>query len=302
MMDPSPPPPAQSAQRGALFDGGFLRRLERLTLPARLDAGGAGGAPSARARGLGDSLEFADHRAYSPGDDRRLVDWACYARSRKLLVRRFHRHPSAPLGVWIDASASMGADGGRCFDYARQLAVALALVGVRSGRGVRVGTYADTPGPATSLAATSQMGPLMSALAGVQAGGRADLAGCLREMAVAVGAGQTIIISDLLEGDDLSQAIGRLVRPRREVCVIHLHTPCTLGTGSWRLVGAEGGTVDVELTDEAVRQYEQASADWRSRCRRECIGAGANYAEASIDWPLERLMLGELRWSGLLSG
>ncbi|HBJ97375.1 MAG TPA: DUF58 domain-containing protein, partial [Lentisphaeria bacterium] len=37
----------------------------------------------------GDSSEFQDYRAYTPGDDLRRVDWNIFRRSRRLLLRRF---------------------------------------------------------------------------------------------------------------------------------------------------------------------------------------------------------------------
>ncbi|RPI63335.1 MAG: DUF58 domain-containing protein, partial [Planctomycetaceae bacterium] len=76
--------------RHAFVDERFLARLERLALIAkRLAAQGVG---PRRSRRLGDGLEFADHRDYSPGDDPRFIDWPYYARMEKLLLRLFHEH------------------------------------------------------------------------------------------------------------------------------------------------------------------------------------------------------------------
>jgi uncharacterized protein (DUF58 family) len=81
-------------------------RLKALRLQARRVAGANGiGQHQSRSRGAG--LEFAQYRAYEPGDELRHIDWKLYARSDKFFVREAER--DSPLVVWclIDISASM---------------------------------------------------------------------------------------------------------------------------------------------------------------------------------------------------
>lgn len=57
--------------------------------------------------GLGNSVDFQDHRPYSPGDDLRYVNWAAYARTDSLLLK-VHRHEAVPaVDLVCDTSASM---------------------------------------------------------------------------------------------------------------------------------------------------------------------------------------------------
>ncbi len=57
--------------------------------------------------GLGNSVDFQDHRPYSPGDDLRYVNWAAYARTDALLLK-VHRHEAVPaVDLVCDVSASM---------------------------------------------------------------------------------------------------------------------------------------------------------------------------------------------------
>lgn len=82
-------------------------RLKALRLQARRISGAQGiGQHQSRSRGAG--LEFAQYRAYEPGDEPRQIDWKLYARSDKFFVREAER--DSPLIVWclIDATASMG--------------------------------------------------------------------------------------------------------------------------------------------------------------------------------------------------
>jgi uncharacterized protein (DUF58 family) len=89
----------------ALIPPDVYARLAGLRLHARLATGQGIGAHNSRARGAG--LEFAQYRAYEPGDEPRRVDWKLYARSDRFFVREAER--DSPLTVWaiVDASASM---------------------------------------------------------------------------------------------------------------------------------------------------------------------------------------------------
>ena len=81
-------------------------RLKDLRLHARRISSGQGiGQHASRSRGAG--MEFAQYRAYEPGDEPRQIDWKLYARSDKFFVRESER--DSPLNVWvlIDATASM---------------------------------------------------------------------------------------------------------------------------------------------------------------------------------------------------
>lgn len=86
--------------------------LKRLQLTARRSAASQGlGQHASRSRGAG--LEFAQYRAYEPGDELRQIDWKLYGRSDRFFVREAER--DSPLTLWllVDASASMAfADAG----------------------------------------------------------------------------------------------------------------------------------------------------------------------------------------------
>ena len=112
-------------------------RLKDLRLTSRRAVGGQGiGLHRSRSRGAG--LEFAQYRAYEPGDEPRQIDWKLYARSDRFFVREAERE--SPLAVWIliDASASMTQadvdrpEGSR-LDAARALAACLAELALRQG-------------------------------------------------------------------------------------------------------------------------------------------------------------------------
>ncbi len=112
-------------------------RLRDLQLSTRR-IGGAQGYGQHRSPNRGAGLEFAQYRAYEPGDELRQVDWKLYARSDRFFVREAER--DSPLDVWllIDTSASMSqADQARPqytrMDAARALAACCMELALRQG-------------------------------------------------------------------------------------------------------------------------------------------------------------------------
>jgi len=98
-----------SAERLGL-DQEMLARLERMSVAARTRVRGTmqGGRRSHR---TGASLDFADYRLYTPGDDTRAIDWNAFGRSGKPFVKLFFDERELTLRLWVDASASMNTGG-----------------------------------------------------------------------------------------------------------------------------------------------------------------------------------------------
>jgi uncharacterized protein (DUF58 family) len=80
---------------------------------------------------FGFSQEFAEYRAYMPGDDLRYMDWNVFARTEKMFLKRYKGETNSQLLILLDTSASMGfgSTGLNKLDYARFLAASLAYLG-----------------------------------------------------------------------------------------------------------------------------------------------------------------------------
>src|SRR5215813_14459399 len=89
-----------------LFDEKTLRKLERLTLVAtRVRAGAMKGERRSTKRGT--SIEFADYRDYTRGDDLRRLDWNVYARLEKPFIKLLEEEEDLSVNILLDASRSM---------------------------------------------------------------------------------------------------------------------------------------------------------------------------------------------------
>src|SRR3990167_5728149 len=56
----------------------------------------------------GVSIDFAEYRPYSPGDDPRSVDWNVFARTDRYYLKKYHGETNTDVHIVLDASASMG--------------------------------------------------------------------------------------------------------------------------------------------------------------------------------------------------
>ena len=112
-----------------MFDEGFLRQLDRLKVLMKQPVRGGlkGGRRSVK---RGQSVEFADFRDYSLGDDLRQLDWNVYARLEKLFVKLFVEEEDVTITFLVDASPSMAFGQPEKLLFAKRAAAALGYIGL----------------------------------------------------------------------------------------------------------------------------------------------------------------------------
>lgn len=263
----------------SFFDDALLARLEllRLARPGPAE-------PAERRLGpartpIGDGLDFADHRPYSPGDDVRFIDWRAAARQDRLLVRRFHTHSIADVALLLDASASMDVAGR--FTRHRQLTAALAAIAIAEGRSVRVMTLgAGLAEPWLLGPCREELSQLWAHLAAVEPAGRLDLPACLADLPERLaGAGTCVLISDGLDMPDGPAGLLAALEPtRRDVAWLcpQIDIPANIPAGAVRLVHAESAEARVLTVTPALQaRAEKARRDWLDALGREVRAAGA---------------------------
>lgn len=214
---------AASTIDAELFPPEFLRFLA--TIPERVRRLAAGTAFGSRAaRATGGPFLLRGHRAYRPGDDLRRVDWGVLARHDRVVVREFDAEKDARTEVLVDASASMGALGGRVAAV-RAAAIAFA-VGLVDGGRARLVEWTDS-GPVVRSegdAARDLTGALV-ALSAYAPQGRVDVGEAMRVTAASLPRGSRVVcVSDLLTPADPS-VLHRLGARARGGVLLHLRVP-----------------------------------------------------------------------------
>ena len=170
----------------------------------------------------GFSVEFAEHRAYQPGDEPRYVDWKLLARTDRLYVKQYEEETNLRAMLVLDTSRSMawtGAPGERLtkLAYARLLTAALALVLLRQRDATGLITFDDEV--RRILPPRARRGhwyQLLAALQGTEAGRGTAAEPALRRVVDQLRRrGLVVFISDLLLDRDLALEGAPLPGPSR---------------------------------------------------------------------------------------
>ena len=166
-----------------------------------------------RSPDFGFSQEFAEYRAYTPGDDLRHVDWNVFARTEKAYLKRYRGETNTEVMVLLDASASMGFASGavRKFDYSKFLASALVYLAHLQRDSTGLIVFHDDV--ANFVRPSGRQGQLMRLLHGIdnaQLGKRTDFRRPFFELQQFLKRrGITILISDFFESPENDRADGR---------------------------------------------------------------------------------------------
>ena len=95
-------------------------------LPRRRFSGSVRGERISKQKGI--SLEFADYREYSPGDDLRHLDWSILGRLDRATIRTYQDEDDLAVYILLDCSASMDFGQPLKFAMAQQCAAALGFI------------------------------------------------------------------------------------------------------------------------------------------------------------------------------
>jgi uncharacterized protein (DUF58 family) len=286
------------------FDEAFLRQLERLSiLSRRALAGEIQG--ERRSPKRGHSVEFADYRNYTRGDDFRQIDWNAYARLEKFFVKLFIEEEDLTLHLLVDTSRSMNWGIPNKLWYAQRAGAAvgyIALVGLERVTVSAVNTSIGQTMPPRR--GRQQAFGLFEFLAALSAAGTTDLETSLTRYAgQATRPGPLLLVSDLF--DPGWQAGLRALQARSfEVTVLHVLAPSEVAPdveGDVRLIDSEtGNTVEVTADAHLLRRYRDNLTDWLDANRRFCTRRGAAYVPVDTAVGFEELVFSLLQRRGVL--
>ncbi len=212
----------------ALLDPAVVLQLRDLTFVARHVVDGfVAGQHKSRHRGT--SVDFAEHRPYSPGDDIRRIDWRLFARSDRYFVKQFEADSNTSFLIALDISPSMrfGSGGITKLDYARGLAACLCYLANSQKDRVGLMTF-DREVREFIPPRGGRLEAILRALGEIpEARGAAPLAPPLARAAEASRrAGVVVLLSDLYEEPEaVVEAIRVLQYRGSEVVVLHILDP-----------------------------------------------------------------------------
>jgi uncharacterized protein (DUF58 family) len=288
----------------SLFDSEFLKRLEYLSLISKRMFRGQLLAQR-RTKQLGGGIEFADHREYTHGDDLRYLDWSIYARYGDLLIKRFHEEQDLHVYILLDVSPSMLVGQPTKFDYARQVAAALAYIALADMDRVAIYAYSDsimeelpmTRGKDRILAVLRFLDGLKSA------GSKTDLTRVVRQLINrAQRSGLVIIISDLFDQEGFKHGVDLLRHRRFEPHIIQLHAPEESNPqllGDMELEDMETGERrNLTVTESKLREYRELFQAFLTDIDQYCRSYSLSNTRSTTEIHFDELILRMMRAAG----
>lgn len=289
------------------------RRLDPLMLVAnKIRAGAMKGERRSIKRGT--SIEFADYRNYSPGDDLRKLDWNVYARLERPYIKLLEDEEDLAVHLLLDMSGSMAwprdeESGDLAHNkllFAQKIAAGLAYISLSTGDRLtinalsesRLPMYGPTRGRAQSVA-------MLRYLNSLKASGQTDLNHTLRQFALRERRpGLVVILSDLFSPAGYLDGLNRVLSKGHEVAIVHILSPDEIAPplgGDLRLVDVETDRPQEVTIDATMRTiYEHRLQSWLDELRDTCGRRGVHYVLAQSDMPPERVILYDLRRLGLV--
>ncbi len=92
---------------------------------------------------FGQSVEFAQHREYAPGDDIRRIDWKVWSKTDRYYIKQYEEETNLRTTLLVDLSESMLFGSGRLtkYEYACQIAASLGYLLLRQQDSVGITTF-----------------------------------------------------------------------------------------------------------------------------------------------------------------
>ncbi len=297
--------PETATAKTPLLDPVFLHKLEQLELVSKkIFVGRMKGERKSKRRGS--SVEFADHRNYSIGDDLRHIDWNVYGRLDKLFLKLFLEEEDLHVYTLLDTSLSMDFGDPTKLHYGKQVAAALAFIGLVNHDRVILDTFSTslTTGLA-SIRGRSQMWRVVQHLENLQASGSSNLTAAAKAFAVKhAGKGVVVVISDFMDKHGYEEALRYLLARNLDIYVVQVLCREEVEpelVGDLRLVDAEDDD-EAEITVSAplLKRYKDNLNAFVGGLKDWCTKRGITYIFTTNQNPFDKLVLNYLRERGLV--
>jgi uncharacterized protein (DUF58 family) len=249
-----------------------------------------------RSPDFGFSQEFAEYRAYSPGDDLRHVDWNLFARTERCYLKRYRGETNSQLTILLDASNSMQYTSGppMKMDYARFIAAALFYLAIHNQRDA-AGLIVFDDEVREYIRPSTRPGQLARLFAGLEhatPSARTDFAKPLRHFQHSLHRrGIAIVISDFYENPEtIVHSVAPLHFHGNEVILFHILDPQEITPvlhGPAILVDLETDQKLEVIPDYAKTTYRTRIAAHIEQLRSQSRAFGMDYRLLVTNQPLD---------------
>ncbi len=248
----------------------------------------------------GFSVEFSEHRRYSPGDDPKDIDWVAYAKTGKYYVKKFESETNLTGYLAIDLSASMNYTYRQSLtklDYCICLAAALSYLMIQQQDPVGLVTFDTKLGASVPpRSRRSQLPTILSHLTKLQVAGKTDLAGSVTQLAAMLRHRSLVMLfSDLLtEEEPMFRALRSLRHSGHDVIVFHVLDEAEVTfpfQGTVQLRDPETGATEPVRAADAADDYRKSIEAFRQRLDRELSESRIDYVPLDTSQPYDKALM-----------
>jgi uncharacterized protein (DUF58 family) len=288
------------------FDPQVLAGISNLYLRARwVVEGMMSGVHRSRAKGF--SVEFEEHREYSPGDEIRRIDWKALGKFDRYFIKEYEDETNLRAYLLLDTSASMdyASNGVSKFDYACTLTASLAYLILKQQDAAGLVTFSNRI--ESFIPPKAKRDYLMQILRALEDRGPAgethvgrileDVAGQIKRR------GLIILVSDLLDEPERILKGLRLFRFKgNDVIVFHLLDQAELDLpfeGNILFEDLEEANLKVVADPRTIRKtYQAVVEEFIAAMRKQCHDNIIDYQLISTSTPLDKALASYLSWRG----
>ena len=288
------------------FDPKVLAGIANLGLRARWVVEGLmSGVHKSRAKGF--SVEFEEHREYSPGDEIRRIDWKALGKFDRYFIKEYEDETNLRAYLVLDASASMNyaSDGITKFDYGCTLTASLAYLILKQQDAAGVVTFSDqVEAFVPPRAKRDYLLQILHALENRGPAGETNVGKILENIAGQIRRrGLIVLVSDLLdEPEEILKGLRQFRFKGNDVIVFHLLDPAELDLpfdGNILFEDLEAANLQIVADPRAIRTtYQQVVQEFISEMRKQCHADSIDYQLISTATPLDQALASYLSWRG----
>lgn len=248
----------------------------------------------------GFSVEFSEHRRYSPGDDPKDIDWVAYAKTGKYYVKKFESETNLTGYLAIDLSASMNYTYRQSLsklDYCICLAAALSYLMIQQQDPVGLVTFDTKLGASVPpRSRRSQLPTILSQLTKLKVAGKTDLASSVTQLAAMLRHRSLVMLfSDLLsEEEPMIRSLRNLRHAGHDVIVFHVLDEAEVTfpfQGTLQLRDPETGVSEPVRAADAAADYRTTIETFRKRLDKEFSESRIDYIPLDTSQPYDKALL-----------
>jgi uncharacterized protein (DUF58 family) len=288
------------------FDSEFLKKLEYLYIVSKkIFAGRIKAERRSTRRGV--SVEFADYRNYTAGDDFRYIDWNAFARLDELLLKLYEEREDLHIYFLVDASRSMTYGEPEKLLYAKRVAAALAYIGLSNLDRVSITAFTDTDQERLPTErGKGKIFTVLDFLDRIDGAGETNLQTAFHNFVhTTKRRGLVVLISDLFDPSGFTNGLNVLKFQKHDLFIIHIidereAEPTLLG--DYHLVDVETDQLrPVTVNESHIKRYKALFQKYCEDLDRYCVQREIGFIRTTTQLPFDELILRIFRMGGFVS-